>query len=97
MGSDCAEIDLEGSKLRIDFQEMKQRNLTTGFVRPIRCVCVEVQGLVCFCRPLGKFMYFDLLFFCLFLTAKLLILILRHISAEENFQNNSLPLQISKN
>ncbi|VDD85971.1 unnamed protein product [Enterobius vermicularis] len=44
MGSDCAEIDLEGSKLRIDFQEMKQRNLTTGFVRPIRCVCVEVQG-----------------------------------------------------
>ncbi|KAL3989812.1 Poly [ADP-ribose] polymerase 2 domain protein [Acanthocheilonema viteae] len=43
--SDIAEIEIDESKLQIDFNSMKQKNLDTGFVRSVRCAIRNDEGV----------------------------------------------------
>ncbi|MCP9257339.1 Parp protein [Dirofilaria immitis] len=44
IANDVAEFEMDESKLQIDFNSMKQKNLDTGFVRSVRCAIRNDEG-----------------------------------------------------
>ncbi|VDO62341.1 unnamed protein product [Onchocerca flexuosa] len=44
IANDVVEFEMDESKLQIDFNLMKQKNLDTGFVRSVRCAIRNDEG-----------------------------------------------------
>ena len=47
-GQQKVEFEMDESKLSIDMELMKQKNVTSGYVRSIRCVVVDENGISVF-------------------------------------------------